>query len=101
MSKKKIHKIKEAGKETLVFFCEGCNDNHSVIIKGSNCPIWAWNGSEKTPTFSPSVRVRYGSNPQSKMCHFYVRKGIIEYLHDCTHKFKDSNIPLKEFDLWD
>lgn len=96
--------------ESFWFFCEGCDTHHSFRTKnarGEAGPIWSFNGDMKQPTFSPSLRVRYvrdrdgkvnpdGSypNPMDCVCHLFVRNGEIEYLSDCTHRFKNMTVPL-------
>lgn len=81
------------GRRQIFFWCPGCKENHSVHI-GSGSPSWQWNGSKTAPTFRPSVRVRWGSQPGAKTCHFYVKEGTIQYLGDCTHELKGKTVDM-------
>jgi hypothetical protein len=98
------------------FWCPGCKVFHGI-------ENWAFDGNEEVPTFSPSVLVRgrdftelgeqqYQAWCQAgypmphepfesadQICHSYIRAGMIEYLDDCTHKFRGKTIPLAQDDI--
>jgi hypothetical protein len=96
------------------FFCPGCDEYHGPIVeKGTRpVPVWEWNGSLNTPTFSPSIRVqgtvpltedeyqrvRRGEHvePKPRLCHSFVRDGRIEFLSDCTHALAGQTVDLPE-----
>jgi hypothetical protein len=97
--------------ESLWFWCRGCVTHHSYRIKnakGESGPIWAWNGSMESPTFTPSLLVRStrprdgvvnpdGSyDPVDVVCHLFVTSGQINYLGDCNHELRGQTVPLAE-----
>lgn len=70
---------------------------HTVGIGGSG-PNWTFDGDFVTPTFSPSILVRwnYGDPPRERRCHSFVRAGRIEYCGDCTHALSGKAVDLPE-----
>lgn len=84
------------------FFCEGCNMHHQVWTQTPGKPQWSFNGDLEKPTFSPSLLVRYpqwdGEKQVEKVCHSFIKDGLIQYLGDCTHKFANMTIPIKPVD---
>jgi Family of unknown function (DUF6527) len=77
----------------LVFQCPGCKCGHFFRVQGPPpAPVWAWNGSMETPTFSPSLFIGR-SNPEQQ-CHSFVREGKIEFLSDCWHDLKGQTVAL-------
>ncbi len=109
--------------KVLSFFCEGCNEEHSVWVNGykhPNSTAWGWNGSMDTPTFTPSILIKSGhyatyfkegdscwctyntkhaDDPSSfvcVVCHTYITNGKIEYLPDSTHHLSGQIINLSE-----
>ena len=58
------------------------------------------------PTFNPSIlvtREEPSDNPaffddrakdQHRVCHSFVRDGLIQYLADCTHELAGQTVPL-------
>ena len=118
--KNKVSSFKDPdGKKGYHFHCEGCNSTHLVYVEGKGVPIWTFNGDKKTPTFSPSVLVKWVSLPDNierdqnsdyveqadgrikgakdEVCHSFVRDGKIQYLNDCTHHLKGKTVDLLEF----
>lgn len=83
----------------FTFWCPGCEDLHQVRIKtDSGCvkdPVWGFNGNVEAPTFTPSVRVRYGGE-EPRVCHFFVKAGKIEFLNDCTHALAGQTVDMVE-----
>lgn len=83
----------------IAFDCPGCGMSHAVNtdpdVPG---PRWSWNSSFDKPTFSPSILVRWDFGPDHtpKVCHSFVREGMIEFLGDCTHTLAGQTIPLPE-----
>lgn len=75
------------GKRRLWFFCEGCGYAHFFDER------WNWNEDYIKPTFEPSLLVCQ-SEPLWR-CHSFVRDGMIQYLGDCFHKYKNQTIPLR------
>jgi len=93
--------------DRVIFFCPGCKCGHFVNVRLKNAaqgPLWSWDGSLESPTFTPSVLVRT-SLPQghgqpdieSGVCHSYVTNGQIQFLGDCTHELAGKTVPLSEF----
>jgi len=85
--------------------CPGCERAHEVNIRlknGASGPLWAWNGSLKLPTISPSILVTYNGPdagvagaPPSR-CHSYLRDGMIQFLGDSTHSLSGKTAILPE-----
>lgn len=51
------------GGEHLTYWCQGCEEAHSVRIRADGQqvgPAWGYNGDAEKPTFSPSVLIRSG-----------------------------------------
>jgi hypothetical protein len=109
--------------DRLAFWCPGCNEAHGIYVgpRGQG-PKWDWDGNIEEPTFSPSVLIRSGhyarhyndkrdtcwctywkEHPDEKrvfecsVCHIFVRKGMIEFLSDCTHALAGKTVPLPPF----
>lgn len=96
------------------FDCPGCGQVHVVNVAAHpSLPkdhVWGWNGSQETPTFSPSLLVRSGhhvstsavsckANPDDckvmcVVCHSFVREGQIQFLGDCTHSLAGTTVEL-------
>lgn len=75
-------------------FCPGCEMHHSFDKR------WKFNGDVENPTFSPSMLVRYtwGEKNEQRRCHYFLKKGKIQYLSDCTHELKGKTIDCPIFD---
>lgn len=95
--------------DRVYFDCPGCKCSHCISIPG-----WTWNGSEESPTFSPSILVR-GTvpitdeecqrimagekiEPKPLVCHSFVRDGRIEFLGDCTHELAGQTVDVPSWD---
>lgn len=115
--------IKDTDRVQHVFFCPGCNENHSVYSKGTGVPNWEYNGNEYNPTFKPSIKVTWEhSSPENNrkakefykvhgrrptkvelpydvvnICHSYVTDGMIEFLDDCYHELKGTTVELPDY----
>ena len=85
------------------FRCPACKDSHYFISQPDpdkpEGPVWGFNGDLLDPTVSPSIRVRWdkwnGSKYTPKVCHFFIRDGIIEYCNDCTHDYAGRKHPME------
>ena len=108
-------------KETIVFNCPGCNQNHELPVKGIGTVTWQWDGNINTPTLSPSILIT-GTKMTEKgeadynqwyldgcksegvsafesvdtVCHSFLRNGKLEFLSDCTHELKGQTVSLPE-----
>lgn len=78
------------GGEQYHFFCPGCKHIHAVG-KG----IHEFNGDFEKPTFSPSVLITWGGQPNWR-CHSFVKDGMIQFLDDCSHELKNQTVPLQD-----
>lgn len=86
--------------DLLWFWCPGCNEYHAVKVNIPNG--WQWNGSEESPTLSPSIKVsgyrkQYGPGERT-LCHSYVENGKIRFLSDCAHSLAGQTVDLPEAD---
>ncbi len=96
----------EAG---LNFWCPGCDEPHSIRTEGPNSN-WGWNGDEVKPTFTPSVKVTSPANPNAseefkewrteRICHSFVKDGMIQFLGDCTRAMANQTIPIPPLSTW-
>jgi len=89
----------KTGQEYWLFWCPGCETHHSFRTKlglDQTGPVWTKTGSDEKPTFAPSLLIYYRGLPKSKRCHLFLRNGMVQYLNDCTHKFKGKTIPVQE-----
>jgi hypothetical protein len=64
------------------FICPACCQEHKIPDANANY------GTDSCPTFMTNVRIVTGSS----ICHFYITKGSIEYLPDCTHHLKSKTV---------
>ncbi len=55
---------------------------------------WEFNGDFEKPTFYPSVLVRGGDIN----CHSFIKNGMIQFLHDCSHKMKNATVKIPDFE---
>lgn len=75
-----------------IFPCPACMVGHWFKTTGDE-PKWEFNGDMEEPTVSPSIRVQAGDD---EVCHFYLRRGWIQFLPDCTHKFAGETVQMRE-----
>lgn len=102
----------------LHYWCQGCEQMHSVVVEGPGA--WGFNGDLERPTFTPSVMLRsghYASTWQAGMgcwcsykaehpddpdpfdcvvCHTFITDGMVQFLSDCTHQFAGQTLPLPD-----
>lgn len=80
------------------FQCPGCETIHTV---GAS---WTFNGDMQLPTFSPSILVRKGHQPNDNRpkstCHSFMRDGQLQFLGDCTHKLAGQTVDLVDLPDW-
>jgi len=96
----------------LMFKCPGCNIVHHIRYGNGDGTRWDWNGDINTPTFSPSILVRYPTwippvtpenmnvGPQTKVdvvCHSFITNGQIQFLNDCTHLLAGQTVDMIEW----
>lgn len=93
--------------EAYLFECPGCGIDHMFVVKvnaeqlkrrGCGYPTWSFNGNLESPTFQPSLLVRWNHGPElePRVCHSLVKDGNIQFLSDCTHALAGKTVPLKD-----
>src|SRR5689334_10719002 len=92
------------------FICPGCKNCHEVYTEIRNHwgARWSFSGTLDKPTFSPSFHEKVGPYPEGAfidgkdwsnkyfVCHFFIRKGKIEFLGDCTHGLVGKIVEMTE-----
>lgn len=94
----KFEKI-ENTKGTYRFTCPGCNVMHLIwTAKEENSEVipWGFNGDINSPTITPSILVQYPMKDKTRICHSFIKNGMIQYLPDCTHHLAGQTIELPE-----
>ena len=88
------------GNPGKIFFCPGCNSAH---VFNSSEIRWTYNENPDAPTISPSLLVTYdgpdagqGDAPP-RVCHSFVKDGMIQFLGDCTHQLAGQTVPIPEW----
>lgn len=94
-------KIYQARPGLLMFECPACGDIHPVYLDNSNVVNgvvnkWSWNGDPNKPTFSPSLNVY--ANDDKQRCHSFVKDGMISFLDDCFHQYKNQTLEIPDWD---
>ena len=79
----------------LNYACAHCGI-HTIVTEGGGA--WGWDGNEEAPTFTPSVLLTDPS--RNRVCHSFVRGGMVEYLNDCTHADAGKTVPLPDLPDW-
>lgn len=119
----KVRRWEGGGRAGLHYWCQGCDDLHSVVTERSERagpgPCWEYNGNPDAPTFTPSVLVRSGhyapgqegkrcwcdynrEHPedadgfQCMVCHTFITDGMVQFLGDCTHALAGQTLPLPD-----
>lgn len=76
-------KLRVGSSGWAVFHCPGCECGHRFLVRPNpqyaDKPVWRWNGSEDSPTLTPSLNY-------VGVCHSFVTDGKIQFLGDSTHK---------------
>jgi len=74
----------------LCVYCPACDELHHFN------DTWRVTDETTAPTVTPSLLVTTskGENAEKSICHFYIRKGRIDYLGDCSHKLRGQNFPM-------
>ena len=78
------------GQRRFHFMCPGCNEVHAFNS------TWTFNNDFDKPTVSPSILMRErGDTP--RVCHSFIKEGMIQFLGDCTHKLAGKTVPLEDW----
>jgi hypothetical protein len=77
-------------------YCPACGIMHVVAVD-------SWNGNTAAPTFHPDIDIKWGdqANPRFNgfgggRCHYILTAGMIEFMVDCTHRFRGARVPLPD-----
>jgi hypothetical protein len=108
------NKVRRFNDKTLNWFvinCPACGE-HVIAVSPpfSNGAAWGFNNDMDKPTFSPSLLVRTGKkadpshvmSPETmgerwnRICHSFIRDGMIQFLPDCTHELAGQTVPLPD-----
>ena len=100
--------LRSSADNGLMFWCPGCDGAHAIQHGAGAGPRWGWNGSAESPTFTPSILVRYPANPDAiekfkewrteRVCHSFVTDGRIQFLGDCTHALAGQTVDLPNWE---
>lgn len=107
--------VLRGGEGRVTYWCQGCEEPHSIQVGEGPGPRWGYNGDPETPTFEPSVLIRSGHYvpgwkegdgcwcrepkpedrwPSCAICHTFIRGGMVQFLSDCTHALAGQTLPL-------
>lgn len=99
----KIKELKHVNEETgevwhhqFLYFCEGCGHEHAFALVGKFGGHHRFNGDLNNPTVSPSLFENY----PGRVCHSFIKDGMIQYLGDCHHNLKNQTVELKDEAEW-
>ncbi len=104
--KSMLHSVDDHGViyQSLAFVCPGCVEDcggtglHMLPVNTSeHSPSWEFDGNLEAPTLSPSILTRSGGD---KVCHSFLRSGVLEFLADCTHSLAGTQVPLPDLPDW-
>lgn len=93
------------GTNHYVHWCPACEGMHVITVGGPpEKPNWSFDGNLNSPTFSPSVNIRWGNKVPGQegrhrvggQCHYFIRAGHIEYCGDCTHALAGKVVELPD-----
>jgi len=73
-------------KDSLVVYCEACNDLHVIDKKDVK---W-FNGSRTKPTVKPHITFESDLGT----CQFFITDGEFRYSNKCTHEFAGKRIKM-------
>jgi hypothetical protein len=65
-----------------------------LVSEGGKEPMWKWNGDTEKPTLHPSVLTK----TEDAVCHIWIRDGMVQFLGDCTHAFRNKTVPLLDIE---
>lgn len=87
-------KWKEKEGEYLTHVCTGCDEEHLIPMWGSK--PWEFNNDFEKPTLSPSVKHTIKRADVTKICHYFIKEGNIQYCSDCHHALAGKTLELPE-----
>lgn len=74
----------------IEFNCPGCRTIHSIDLNK-----FIWNGSDTSPTISPSIRVVKSSH--DVICHCSLKEGKLHFHNDSKHALSGQIVQLIGF----
>ena len=87
-------------------WCPGCDAGHEINVEKPNYSgaKWSFDGNALRPTFAPSINIRvnmpdmngYQPGISSRVCHYFIKAGMIEFLGDCTHALKGKTVEMPD-----
>lgn len=116
----KLQRMKNVECEAYLFSCPGCQMDHIVYVSATpeyiarcgRLPFWGFTGGVDSPTFVPSLLVRWSDFPTEEqaarilageqvelaknVCHSFITDGKVRFLDDCTHAMKGKTVSLAE-----
>jgi hypothetical protein len=94
----------------MAHWCPACEEIHIFHTKRTeNGSCWRWNGNIIHPTFMPSMVITcldpIEGKPRDRWplvsrCHYWLKNGKLEFLTDCTHRFKGITVSLPPLPAW-
>lgn len=66
-------------------YCPGCKFEHVIYTK-------RFNGNVKSPSFFPSLLIRFPANNKNNICHSFIKDGKWQFLNDCTHELAGQTV---------
>lgn len=88
-----IYEGKEWHHRQFEYMCAGCGYTHVFGLR-SEGGHHDFDMNLSSPTISPSLLQNFGG--ESKLCHSFIRNGMIQYLNDCQHHLAGKTIELPE-----
>jgi hypothetical protein len=88
---------------TVSFWCPGCRRAHIILVSSDAVPYASpcvFDGNCDCPTFTPSIMINPPGpmhNPDAPVCHFFVTKGRMLFLQDCTHPLAGQTVDLPDY----
>ncbi len=71
-------------------WCPGCGEMHVIPTS------WAFDGNLDKPTFTPSVKIRWGGRPDARTCHYNLTAGMLDFQGDSTHELRGRSVLLPD-----
>lgn len=94
-------------KTGITHWCPACEEVHHFKTVGS--PAWGFNENFESPSFTPSMLIRWGSYAghavpgqayvDSGICHYFLTDGELRYCGDSTHALASKTVPLPDWPL--
>src|SRR5680860_1899129 len=74
------------------YFCKGCGYEHCFALKNKG-GHHDFNMDLENPTISPSLLQNFSPD---RICHSFIKNGMIQYLGDCWHELRGQTIELPD-----